>query len=180
MHWWYVGAVANAVIVVAFVAISASIARALARADHWRRNPLAVATAAIFFAVGVHHGLLEAHPRHALDEWQVAGWDLVVAAVGVWYWTLRSRFPALVRGAAVFEDLKQRQKQALEMHDDLVQTLASAKLSLELAKPEDGLDAVERMLSASRRTMTNLLGEEGAENELGPGDLRRETAAGGA
>jgi hypothetical protein len=192
MHWWYIAAVADAVIVAAYVAISASVAHALTRLRRWHRNPVAVAIAAIFFTAGVHHGLLGAHQllpyvgldkdrgtsaRHALDNWQAAGWEMAVAAVGVWCWGLRSRFPALVRGAGAFEDLRRRQKQALEVHGDLVQTLATAKLSLELGQPEQGLDAVERMLDASRRTMTDLLGEEGSEIELGAGDLRREAAA---
>ena len=179
MHWWYLGAVANAVIVAAYVAISAAIIRAVVRSRRSHRNPLALALAAVFLTAGVHHGLLFA-TRHALDAWETSAWDVAVAAAAVWCWALRSRFPALVRGAAAFEDLKRRQKHALEIHDDLVQTLAAAKLSLELEKPEEGLDAVERMLHASRRTMTDLLGDQESEIELGPGDLRRETAPGGA
>jgi PAS domain-containing protein len=35
-------------------------------------------------------------------------WDALTAGVGVWYWSLRGRFPALVRGAALFEDLELR------------------------------------------------------------------------
>ncbi|WP_285550763.1 hybrid sensor histidine kinase/response regulator [Actinoplanes regularis] len=47
--------------------------------------------------------------RHAFGSSFTVGWDLVTAVVAVWYWTLRGRFPALVRGAAVFEDLRLRQ-----------------------------------------------------------------------
>ena len=192
MHWWYVGAAANAVVFAAYLAISLSIARGLTRTRQWRKNPLGAATAGIFFTCAVHHGSHTVHQllpyagldkthgvamRKAFDFWQMSGWDIATAAVGVWYWTLRNRFPALVRGTAIFEDVRQRQRQALEIHDNVVQGLATAKLSFELDRPEEGLAALERTLEASRRIITGLLGESGSELELQPGDLRRETPA---
>ena len=193
MNWWVVALVANLVIVVAYLAISFSIAGGLTRTRQWRHNPLAVATAAIFFTCAIHHG---SHPFHmllpvlgleqgtgtamreAFDSWHSASWDILTAGVGVWYWTLRSRFPALVRGAALFEDIKQRQRQALDIHDNVVQGLATAKLSFELNRPEDGIAAVENTLVASRKIITDLLGEEGSEIALEPGDFRRAEPAG--
>ncbi|HKT02131.1 MAG TPA: ATP-binding protein [Rugosimonospora sp.] len=125
MSWWQVTALANAVILAAYLAISFAIARGLWRSRQWRNNPLGLATAAIFFSCAVHHGSHTAHlllPYVGLEmeeglamrrafgaSYHSAAWDVVTAAVSVWYWTLRSRFPALVRGAAVFEDLRLRQ-----------------------------------------------------------------------
>ena len=125
MNWWQLTALANAVILAAYLAISFAIGRGLLRSGQWRNNPLGLATAAIFFSCAVHHGSHTAHlllpyvgldmhtglvMRHAFGMgFPMVGWDLVTAAVAVWYWTLRSRFPALVRGAAVFEDLRLRQ-----------------------------------------------------------------------
>ncbi|CAO5238127.1 hybrid sensor histidine kinase/response regulator [Frankia sp. AgKG'84/4] len=154
MTWWQVSAVANAVIMAAYMAISIAIGRALWRSGQWRKNRLGLATTAIFFTCGVHHGwhtvhlLLPDHAMHTLTGHHMSGdgampgmdmgggeagggpdpdraegnpmrlafndprttaWDILTATAAVWYWTLRSRFPALVRGAAVFEDLKLRQ-----------------------------------------------------------------------
>lgn len=195
MQWWHIGAAANLVILVVYLAIAYTILRGLFASSYaWRNNPLALATGAIFFTCAIHHGshpvhqLLpelggtEAHVglamREAFDDWHVSGWDILTAGVGVWYWTLRGRFPALVRGSALFEDLHQRQTQALEIHDNIVQGLATAKLSFELGDSERGLDAVERTLVSSREIITKLLGDEDAGTALGPGDLRRSEAAG--
>ncbi|MFI5889744.1 ATP-binding protein [Actinoplanes sp. NPDC051513] len=123
--WWQLTALANAVILAAYLAISFAIGRGLWRSRQWRNNPLGLATASIFFSCAVHHGSHTVHllmPYFGGDmhagmamrmafgmDFQAAGWDTVTALLAVWYWTLRGRFPALVRGAAVFEDLRLRQ-----------------------------------------------------------------------
>ncbi|NMO49870.1 response regulator [Actinoplanes sp. TBRC 11911] len=123
--WWQLTALANAVILAAYLAISFAIGRGLWRGRQWRNNPLGLATASIFFSCAVHHGSHVVHlmmPYLGSDmhaglamrmafgmDFQAAGWDTVTAVLAVWYWTLRGRFPALVRGAALFEDLKLRQ-----------------------------------------------------------------------
>ena len=123
--WWQLTALANAVILAAYLAISFAIGRGLLRSRQWRNNPLGLATAAIFFSCAVHHGSHTVHlllPYFGLDvhggmsmrmafgmDFQAATWDTVTAVLAVWYWTLRGRFPALVRGAALFEDLRLRQ-----------------------------------------------------------------------
>ena len=194
MSWWHVGAAANLVILAAYLAIAYSIVRNLLPEQRWRGNPLAVATAAIFFTCAVHHGShpvhqflpalgLEGHVgfamREAFDDWHVSSWDIVTAAVGVWYWTLRSRFPALVRSSALFEDVIGRQRQALEIHDNVVQGLATAKLAFELDDRERGMNAIEQTLSASRKIITDLLGRDAEDLAPVPGALRRNEAAGG-
>lgn len=193
MSWWHVGAAANLVILAAYLGIAYSIIRNLVPEQLWKRNPLAVATAAIFFTCAVHHG---SHPVHqllpyigieehvglamraAFDDWHVSSWDIVTAAVGVWYWTLRGRFPALVHSSALFEDVIARERQALDIHDNIVQGLATAKLAFELDDRERGMSALEQSLAASRKIISQLMGD-GHDRLPAPGDLRRRDAAGG-
>jgi hypothetical protein len=188
-----VAAAANLVLLGAYLVISGTVARGLLSSEQTlHSNPLGWATAAIFFTCAIHHG---AHPVHmlapsllggehvghamraAFASWPLAVWDIVGAGVGVWYLTLRGRFPALVRGAAIFEDMRERQRQALEIHDNVVQGLTTAKLSFELGRTEEGLRVVEETLAASRSIITDLLGDEGHDSALEPGDFRRAGAA---
>ena len=190
MSWWHVGAVANVVLLVTYLAIAYTIIRGLIPQQRWRSNPLAVATAALFFTCAIHHGSHPVHQflpalgveehlglamREAFDDWHVSTWDVVTAGVGIWYWTLRSRFPALIRGSALFEDLIARERQALEIHDNVVQGLATAKLAFEMDERDRGMNALEQTLTASRQIITELLqGEHGVP----AGALRRSEAAG--
>jgi hypothetical protein len=90
--WWHVAVVTNLVIAVAYFAICGHIVSGLRVTRQWRDNPLGVATAAIFFTCGVHHGshtarmLLpfvgaEQHAglemRAAFNDWHAGSWDLV-------------------------------------------------------------------------------------------------------
>jgi signal transduction histidine kinase len=192
MSTWVFGAIANGVIFVAYLAIAYSIFSGIWQAGQWQQNPLAVATGLIFFTCGVGHGFHLAHllgPSFGFDlvggeaariefgEWHLWAWDGITAGVAVWYWTLRGRFPALVRGAALFEDMRERQRQALEIHDNVVQGLVKTKLALDLGRTEGGGKEVEETLEASRKIIRELLGEPGSEPELGPGELRREVPA---
>ncbi len=187
MQWWQAMAVTSAVTTLAYIGISAAIVSGIAVDGQWRRNPLAAATAAIFFTCAVHHGshalylvlpsfeIAEGHGlalREAFSDWHMLSWDAVAAAVAVWYWTLRSRFPALVRGAAVFEDLRQRQHHALQLNDDVVQRLAAAKLHFEFGDVDAGMRSLEDGLDRAKAIITELLGE--GEPNIGPGVLRRD------
>ena len=192
MSWWHVGAAANVVLLVVYLAIAFTIARHLVPHGRWRRNPLAVATAAIFFTCAVHHGSHSVHQllpslgahkevgtamRVAFDDWHISAWDVVTAAVGVWYWTLRGRLPALVRRTALFEDHLEREHQALEIHDNVVQGLAAAKLAFELDERERGMAALDQTLAGARRIITDLLAGT-HDATVDAGGLRREHAAG--
>ncbi len=121
---WLIVAAANGLVTIAYLAIAWAIWRGLRTSGQVLGNRLGLATAGIFFTCAVHHGnhfvhllLPYADPgmhvgmamRDAFDDPWLATWDLLTAAVGIWYWTLRSRFPALVRGPAVFEDLRLRE-----------------------------------------------------------------------
>lgn len=197
-EWWMVTAGANAVIVVVYALVSISMIRAIIDGRQLRSNPLLAATAAIFVTCTLGHG---AHLAHALlpsgAVWGAGGpvaasriaaefgdarllvWDAVTAVVAIAFLALRSRFAVVTRGAAFCEDLAKREAQALEMHDDIVQGLAQAKLALELGHREEGYAAIEATLAASRRIMTEVLGQDGHGLALGTGDPRREVPAGG-
>ncbi len=186
MPWWEIGAAANALVAVAYLAISGAIAVSIRRGAQWRSNPLAVATAAIFLTCALHHGahavhlLWESGPgdhgmRGVYDDPWLSGLDVVTAVVGVWYWSLRGRLPALVRGAALFDDLEMRRRQALELHDGVVQGLATAKLALELEQFDLAAAELERTLETSKSIITGLLVDG---RDLGePGSVRRGRSA---
>jgi hypothetical protein len=143
---WRIGALANFVTMVAYLAICAAIFVPLIREQQLRANRLGTATGIIFFTCAVHHGAHTVHMllpslgvhlqsglamRQAFDVQGVV-WDLFTAAVGIYYWTLRRTYGALMSGAKLFDDLRERQRQALEINDGIVQGLATAKLALEL------------------------------------------------
>jgi hypothetical protein len=70
---------------------------------------------------------------------------------------------------------REREQEALDIHDNIVQGLAEAQLAFDVGRPEQAREAVDRTLAAARRIITELLGEPGSGTELGPGDLRRST-----
>ena len=178
MDLWLVGALANTLVTAAYLAIAWIVARGLVSAGQWRSNPLAVATGLIFFSCGVGHGihlvhlLLDEHGvRHTLD-WHLALWDLGTGIAAVWYFSLRNRFPALVRGAALFEDMRERQRQALEIHDNVVQGVATAKMALELGDTQRAAAALDTTLGRAKGIISELLGDAPLEAKL-----RREAPA---
>ena len=68
---------------------------------------------------------------------------------------------------------RERELEALDIHDNIVQGLAEAQLAFDVGRPEHAREAVDRTLTAARRIITDLLGEPGSGNALRPGDLRR-------
>ncbi len=179
MAWWQVGVASNGALLLAYLAISWTILAGLARSGRFGSNPLALATGLIFFTCGVGHGLHLEHlllgdaAARAAHDWHLGIWDLGTAAIGVWYWTLRSRFPALVRGAALFDDLQERRRQAFGIHDQIVQGIATAKLAIEVGDTDHGLAVLEATLASSRRIITTLLVDDTSDAALAPGGLRQ-------
>ena len=114
--------------------------------------------------------------RDAFDTTQVV-WDLITAAMGIYYWTLRRTYGALMSGAKLFDDLRERQKQALEINDNIVKGLATAKLALELDQQHLTREALESTLASARGLITELLGDVAEKQTFEPGDLRRSKAA---
>src|SRR5438552_2335006 len=135
MSWWQIGMVANAVIASAYFLIVWAIVRPLMLSGQLRSNPLGAATAAIFFSCAVHHGGHVVHmllpavgvgsqtgsALRAAYDWESASWDVLSALIGIYYWTLRRTYGSLMEGAKLFEDLRQRERQALELNDAVLQ-----------------------------------------------------------
>jgi hypothetical protein len=174
MDIWSLGLLANLATATAYLAISITLAYNLLATKQTRNNPLAVGTCLLYFTCGVGHGL---HMQLLLDpvigrqsetsmaaqslygQWPLAVWDVLTAAAGLWYWSLWRKFPDLVSGAAVYEDLRERQRRALQVNDDIVQGLVKAKLSLELNQA-GGEEALSETLNASKHIISDLLGGE--------------------
>lgn len=171
---WQVGLVANAVIGVAYLLIAAAIVVPLARSNQLRTNPLGAATAAIFFTCAVHHGAHSVHmllPSFGIDDdrglamreawgWPLATWDVVGAVVAAYYWTLRRNYGSLMQGAKLFEDMRLREQQALELNDSVLQGLVVAKMALDLDQPERAQQALTSSIDSASRMITELLGSE--------------------
>lgn len=189
---WQTGAAANGVVGVTYLLIAGAIILPLVRTHQVRANRLGTATAAIFFTCAVHHGSHSVHmllpafgvedqhglaAREAFADWHLVLWDVLTAAVGVYYWTLRRTYGALMRGASLFEDLKEKQRQALEINDNIVQGLVVAETALAFDQQDLSKEALAATLVSARQIISDLLGEAESETRLGPGDLRRRKAA---
>ena len=189
--WWELGAVANGVLFVAYMVITLSILIPLIKSEQLRTNHLGAATAAIFFSCGVGHGFHLFHliapslgveqqvgaSARASTEWHIVLWDSLTAMIGLYYVSLRKTYGSLMKGAALFDDMKEKQRQALEINDNIVQGLVIAETALALDEHEQSQAALESTLAAARQIISDLLGEVGTEVRLGPGDLRRSKAA---
>jgi signal transduction histidine kinase len=185
---WMVTAGANVVMASVYAWIAVLMIVGLWKGRQWLTNPLATATAAIFVTCTVGHGLHVYHvlaplaatdaatvaARTAMSDWRLLGWDLFTAGVAVWYFTLRKRLRLLLEGAALCEDLQQRQAQAQELHDNVVQGLVQAKLALDLGRRDEGARAVAETLESAKQIITGLIGEDTRPE---PGSLRRRRAA---
>jgi signal transduction histidine kinase len=188
---WQIGALANFVTMTAYLAICAAIFVPLIREKQLKANRLGTATGTIFFTCAVHHGAHTVHmvlPALGVDlqsglamreafDLQAVVWDIFTAMVGIYYWTLRRTYGALMSGAKLFDDLRERQRQALEINDGIVQGLATAKLALELDQTSVTREALESTLASARGLITELLGEVSDQPTFAPGDLRRSRAA---
>ncbi|SFE92833.1 putative bifunctional diguanylate cyclase/phosphodiesterase [Blastococcus tunisiensis] len=119
---WQLSAVGGGVIAVAYFAISVAVFAPLARSRQLRSNRLGTATGLIFFSCAVGHALhvvhllplpgADAHELHAVQAswgWHDTLWAVVTAAVAVYYWSLRRTYGALLSGAALFADLKEKE-----------------------------------------------------------------------
>ena len=67
-----------------------------------------------------------------------------------------------------------RDRRLLDIHDNIVQGLAEAKLALDVGRTAQARDAIEATLAQARRIVVELTDMPGAP---APGDLRRTTPA---
>src|SRR5215467_14418939 len=119
---WQLGALANGVLFAAYMVITLSIFIPLVKSDQLRTNHLGTATAAIFFSCGVGHGMHFFHliaPSIGVEQqvgnaarvstpWHIVLWDSITATVGLYYVSLRKTYGSLMKGAALFEDMKEK------------------------------------------------------------------------
>ena len=172
MEPWVIGMICNGIIAVAYLLISLAITVPLARSGQLRSNPLGAATASIFFSCAVHHGIHSVHmalPSLGIDDpqgyamreawdWPLSLWDVVGAVVGVYYWTLRRNYSSLMEGAQLFQDLRQREQQALELNDTVLQGLVVAKMALDLDDTKRAQESLAVSIDSASRIITDLLG----------------------
>ena len=186
MESWVIGLVCNAIIAIAYLLICLAIVVPLARSKQLRSNPLGAATASIFFSCAVHHGIHAVHmflPTLGLDDekglamrsawdWPLSLWDVVGAGVAIYYWTLRRSYSSLMEGAQLFQDLRQREQQALELNDTVLQGLVVAKMALDLDDTKRAHESLTVSIDQASRIITELLGS--SHHSL---DLVRSSAA---
>jgi hypothetical protein len=197
---WIAAAIANAVVAICLLAFGAIILRGMLAHSNkialpffaaMQRNPLAALTAALFAAGGmahlVHFALVvgaagdaaaTAVARAHGSAWPVWVGEVLLASVALAYATQTRRLEALTHGAAIYEDVQRRRAHALDLHDNVVQSLSEAKLALELGRSEQGLAALEESLHRSRAIITDLLGSEDSSAALAAGRLRRKVGEG--
>ena len=86
--------------------------------------------------------------------------------VALYYWTLRRNYSSLMEGAQLFEDLRKREQQALELNDSVLQGLVVAKMALDLDDTDKANAALTTSIDSASRIITNLLGSEHFSIEL--------------
>jgi diguanylate cyclase (GGDEF)-like protein len=117
---WELAAALNGLIALCYVAIAGLISLGLIRTRQLSSNPLAVATATIFYTCAVHHAHHGAHllmtfgegaspadlaaVRAVFGEWHTVAVDLVGAAVALTYLGLRRNYKALLNTPQMFDD----------------------------------------------------------------------------
>src|SRR4051794_29501666 len=173
---------------VGYLAISYRIVRGLVLTKQLRSNPLGLATASIFFTCALGHGL---HFEHLVPsvlagesdamvgavDWHLVAADVVTALIAFWHWSLRKHYGAMLAAGQLYDDVKARQRQALEINDNVVQGLATAGYALEVGDTALAADAIDTTLASARELIAQLLGERAPVAPLGPGDLIRERPA---
>lgn len=177
---WQIAMVCNAGIAMSYLLICLAIVIPLAKSNQLRTNPLGAATSAIFLTCAVHHGSHAVHmllPSLGINDdqglamrnawgWPLTIWDCVGLVVALYYWTLRRNYSSLMQGAQLFEDLRKREQQALELNDSVLQGLVVAKMALDLDDTAKANAALTSSITSASRIITNLLGTEGFNIQL--------------
>jgi hypothetical protein len=177
---WQIAMVCNAGIAMSYLLICLAIVIPLAKSNQLRTNPLGAATSAIFLTCAVHHGSHAVHmllPSLGINDdqglamrsawgWPLTIWDCVGLVVALYYWTLRRNYSSLMQGAQLFEDLRKREQQALELNDSVLQGLVVAKMALDLDDTTRANAALTSSITSASRIITNLLGTEGFNIQL--------------
>jgi hypothetical protein len=185
---WVIGLVANTFMALAYTSIVGFILLPLMRSRQLSKNKLGVATAAIFCTCAVHHAFDALHlllPSIGIDVtrglalrdgwgWDVALWDLVGAAVAAYYVGLRRMYGSLLQGAQLFDDLRRRERQALEINDNVLQGLVVSKMALEMDQRDTAVAALDTSIASASRIISSLL--DPSERPVAAGLLRTSAA----
>jgi signal transduction histidine kinase len=188
VHSWIVGLAANAVITLAYLSVAAFIVVPLVRSRQLGRHKLGAATAAVFSTCALHHGVhavdlllpsvgvdvARGHAVRAAWGWDLALWDVVMAAVAVAYVGLRRTYGSLMQGARLLDELKRRERQALEINDNVLQGLVVAKMALELGQRDKAVAALDTSIASASRMISSLLDSD--EHPVAAGLLRTNAA----
>ena len=191
MTWQFVTG-ANLVIALAYLAIAGIVLLGLTRTGQLTSNKLGFVMGLIFLSCGVHHGSHAVHmllPTFGIDDphayamreawhWPTAVWDVASAVVAVYYLSLRRLYTGLLANVSMFEDLRARERQALEINDNIVQGLVRVKWALEADRRDEATTAADYALADAQRMVTDLLMAQTADRALQAGRLRRESPAG--
>jgi hypothetical protein len=136
----------------------------------------------------VHHGVhslvlafpgLGGHAGHGVAlrhswTWELALWDVLGAALAAYYFGLRRTYGSLMQGAQILVDLRRRERQALEINDNVLQGLVVAKLALELDQRDTAVAALDTSITAASRMISELLAAE--DRPVAAGLLRTRAA----
>lgn len=145
MSAWQLATVANLVTAVAYLGISGLIVRGLLQTRQVHRNPLALATAAIFLTCAGHHGahglMLAGVTGHGMGHdgmsatmamrghlgWGLSLWDAAGGVIAVTYLSLRQGFGVLLQGPAMFSDrvAEEAHRRALDAIDRIAEAVAT-------------------------------------------------------
>jgi signal transduction histidine kinase len=159
---WQLALATNLTIALSYAGVAHHVGSHLTRTRQWRANQLAAIVVIVFASCSVSHIAHSAHlildPRQQqLWSWHMLAVDLVAAAAGVWYFYERFREPKLSRGAALFEDSNVRRRDAMEIHDNVVQALIAARYALDRGDGRDADAAIAAAVASARGVITELL-----------------------
>ena len=140
--------------------------------------------------VALHHGVMGVlapvgvynHTPAQSNPWKWAGIHAVFVLAASAAYIVSWRLTEVERERAEhylieLHEGQLRQRQALEINDNVVQGLAVAKYALDTGDDARAYEAVSRTLTSARGIISDLLGGADSGAHLGPGDLVRGQAA---
>ncbi|MGQ0464722.1 MAG: response regulator [Sporichthyaceae bacterium] len=167
MDWAWISLVANMLVAIAYFGITGAILVPLLQSRQLRSNRLGAATALIFFTCAVGHGMHAVHTLTALQAgrpnpvsigWHSALWEVFTAGIAAYYWTLRTTYGSLMRGATLFEDMREAQRvAALEAEQAVAEARRAAdqRAAHAMAEARDAALAAAAAKSAFLATMSH-------------------------
>lgn len=168
---WLGGFLLNVVIGGAFVAIGLQLATRLTASRQWHANPIASVFTLVALSCGTGHAiraLLMAGPtlglfgtagvatRVEFADWHMWVADGATAMAGVFYVVARWRDRDILQTTRLFEDYTSRRRQALSLHDDVVQELNRAQIAIQADRDDDARTALDNGLRATQEIISGI------------------------